>query len=43
LAKGFKDRFLSSKDPCAKAVSEADEKFQILLDKYGAAGAKVQQ
>jgi len=43
LAKGFADRFLSSKDPCGKAVSDADEKFQILLDKYGKSGAKVRK
>jgi hypothetical protein len=35
LAKGFKDRFLSSKDPCGDAVAAADEQFQILRDKYG--------
>jgi len=26
IAKAFHDRFLTAKDPCAKAVKEADEK-----------------
>ena len=34
LAKRFKDRFLSAKDPCGKAVSEADPGFQALKAYY---------
>jgi len=34
LAKRFKDRFLSAKDPCGKAVSEADPDFQALKAYY---------
>ena len=28
LAKSFKDRFLSDKDPCGKALAESDEKYK---------------
>jgi hypothetical protein len=28
LAKSFKDRFLSGKDPCGKALAQADEKYK---------------
>jgi len=28
LAKSFKDRFLSEKDPCGKALAEADAKYE---------------
>jgi hypothetical protein len=28
LAKSFKDRFLSEKDPCGKALAESDEKYR---------------
>ena len=28
LAKSFKDRFLSEKDPCGKALAESDEKYE---------------
>jgi hypothetical protein len=28
LAKGFKDRFLSEKDPCGKAVTEFDARLE---------------
>ena len=30
LAKGFKDRFLSEKDPCGKAVAEFDASLEAL-------------
>jgi len=42
LAKSLADRFLSSKDPCGKAVSAADEQFKILLEKYGRSGTAEQ-
>ena len=29
LAKSFKDRFLSEKDPCGKALAESDEKYRV--------------
>jgi hypothetical protein len=38
LAKSFKDRFLSSRDPCGKAIKDADEAFQALREKYGRSG-----
>jgi hypothetical protein len=38
LAKSFKNRFLSTKDACGKAVREADEDFKVLVEKYGRAG-----
>ena len=34
LAKSFKDRFLSAKDACAKAVSDADPTYQAIKEKY---------
>ena len=34
LAKGVKDRFLSSKTPCADALKKADKEFKILEKKY---------
>jgi hypothetical protein len=37
VAKGFKDRYLSSKDPCGKAYDEAEEYIQALKKKYGTA------
>ena len=43
IALGLKDRFLSAKDPCGKAVSEADEEFQALRDKYGRSVSEARQ
>lgn len=34
LAKSFKDRFLSAKDPCGKATEEADPGFQAIKNIY---------
>ena len=34
LAKRFKDRYLSEKDACGKAVAEADPDFAILRERY---------
>ena len=31
LAKSFRDRFMSAKDPCGKAVKEADERYAAWL------------
>jgi len=42
LAKSFADRFLSSRDPCGKAISDADEQFRALEQKYGRAGTAEQ-
>ena len=35
LVKSFAERFLSSRDPCGTAVSDADEEFRALEEKYG--------
>jgi hypothetical protein len=37
LAKGFIDRYLSSKDPCGDAYKNADESMQALEEQYGGA------
>jgi hypothetical protein len=42
LAKGLADRFLASKDPCGKAVADADEQFKLLLEKHSRSGTTVQ-
>jgi hypothetical protein len=34
VARRFKDRFLSAKDACGKAVAEVDEKFRALKESY---------
>jgi hypothetical protein len=34
LAKGFKDRFLSAKDPCGKALGDADPTYQAIKKAY---------
>ena len=34
LAKSFKNRFLSAKDPCGKAVSDADPTYQAVKEEY---------
>ena len=34
LAKGFKDRFFSNKDPCGQAMLDADKRVQELEAKY---------
>jgi hypothetical protein len=34
VAKRFKDRFLSAKDACGKAVAEVDEEFRALKESY---------
>ena len=39
LARNLTDRFLSAKDPCGKAISDADETFRALEQKYGRSGA----
>ena len=43
LAKSFADRFLSSRDPCGKAITDADEEFQALEEKYGRADSAAWQ
>jgi len=35
IAKSLSDRFLTSRDPCEKALSDADEQFRMLEEKYG--------
>jgi len=42
LALTFKDRFLSTSDPCGKAISDADESFRALEQKYGWPGSIAQ-
>jgi hypothetical protein len=32
LAKSFRDRFFAGKDPCVKAVIEADERYEAWLE-----------
>ncbi len=39
LAKSFADRFLGSRDPCGRAISDADEQFSELEEKYGRSGS----
>lgn len=39
LAKSFADRFLSSRDPCGRAISDADEQFRELEARYGRSGS----
>lgn len=34
LAKSFKNSFLSAKDPCGKAVSDADPTYQTIKETY---------
>ena len=34
LAKSFKDRFLSAKDPCGKALDDADAEYQAIKETY---------
>ena len=43
LALSFKDRFLSTKDPCGKAISDADESFRALEQRYGGSGITAQE
>ena len=43
LALTFKDRFLSTRDPCGEAISDADERFRALEQKYGRSGSTAQE
>ena len=43
VARLFKDRFLSPTDRCGKAISDADEKFRALEQKYGRSGSTAQE